>query len=114
MKNFSATKKTKIKMGIICALKISLAFIIIFFFYKCPFKLLFDIPCPGCGMTRAYKALLQLDFVAAFEYHLLFPLPILAVIYQFFNKKFNIGRKNELIALFVILLLFFVRWIIIL
>lgn len=36
--------------------------------------------CPGCGMSRAWLSVLQLDFAAAFRYHPLFwCVPILAV-----------------------------------
>lgn len=38
----------------------------------CVFRLLTGIPCPGCGMTRAWLAALRLDFAAAFAYHPLF------------------------------------------
>ena len=39
----------------------------------CPIKELTGIPCPGCGMTRAYLSLLQGDISAAFAFHPLFP-----------------------------------------
>lgn len=112
MKRYILKKETLKKIPSI--LFIILGFILIFFFYKCPFYSLFNIPCPGCGMTRAYKSLLLLNIQAAFEYHPLFPLPLLAVIYQLFHKKVNIGKKNEGIVLIIILILFLVRWIIIL
>ena len=32
----------------------------------CVFRLMTGIPCPGCGMTRAWLAALRLDFSAAF------------------------------------------------
>ena len=38
----------------------------------CIFRLMTGIPCPGCGMTRAWLAALRLDFAAAFAYHPLF------------------------------------------
>ncbi len=40
--------------------------------FGCPIQTLTGIPCPGCGMTRAYLALLHLDIPAAFHYHPLF------------------------------------------
>ncbi len=85
--------------------------IILFFFYKCPFKLIFGIDCAGCGMTRAYKALLRLDFISAFKYHSLFPIPIMVCIYQVFRKRICIGERNEKIGSIIILLLFLIRWI---
>lgn len=36
-----------------------------------------SIPCPSCGMTRAFKSLLSFDITKAFWYHPLFPLVIL-------------------------------------
>lgn len=38
----------------------------------CVFRLMTGIPCPGCGMTRAWLAALRLDFAAAIAYHPLF------------------------------------------
>ena len=35
----------------------------------CLFKALLGIACPACGMTRAYTALLRLDFASAFYYN---------------------------------------------
>ncbi|MBQ8283467.1 MAG: DUF2752 domain-containing protein [Clostridia bacterium] len=89
-----------------------LFFIIIFFFYKCPIKLIFGVDCPGCGMTRAYKALLKLDIKSAFAYHELFPIPFIFVTYLLFKKRIGIGEKKELIFLSIFYLMFIIRWII--
>ena len=35
----------------------------------CVFRSITGIPCPGCGMTRAWLAALRLDFSAAFHWH---------------------------------------------
>lgn len=43
----------------------------------CPFRLLTSIPCPGCGMTRAFIALASLDIKQAFSYNP-FSLPLFA------------------------------------
>ena len=41
---------------------------------------LFHIPCPSCGMTRAWIAALQLDFAQAFSFHPMFwSVPILYI-----------------------------------
>lgn len=38
----------------------------------CPIRWFTGIPCAGCGMTRAYAALLAGDIAKAFAYHPLF------------------------------------------
>lgn len=50
-------------------------------FWKCPTKVLFGIPCPGCGLTRAYFAAFRLDFKQAFSYHPLFPVAVPFLLY---------------------------------
>ena len=35
----------------------------------CPSVLLFNRPCPGCGLTTSFTAVLHGDFVAAFHAH---------------------------------------------
>ena len=48
----------------------------------CLFKWALGIACPGCGMTRAWLRLLQLDFAGAFSLHPLFwAAPILFLVY---------------------------------
>ena len=59
---------------------ILIAALCILFLYKCPYSYLFGICCPGCGMTRAFWALLHLDLQGAFHYHPLFGVVIAAVL----------------------------------
>ena len=44
----------------------------------CPSVLLFDRPCPGCGLTTSWTALLHGDFALAFHAHALGPFLYLA------------------------------------
>lgn len=39
----------------------------------CLIRLLLDLPCPGCGMTRALQALARGDLAAAVRFHPLAP-----------------------------------------
>lgn len=61
----------------------------------CPFYRIFGIPCPGCGMTRAFLACLRLDFAAAWRYHpMVFSLPYLLALFWkdgvvFAEKRWN-------------------------
>ena len=56
---------------------------------SCPIKFVTGISCPGCGMTRAWLAVLRLDFAAAFYYHPLFLLPPIAVILYLSKARIN-------------------------
>lgn len=39
------------------------------FKFQCIYKKIFGIECPTCGMTRAIKSLMSLDFESAFKYN---------------------------------------------
>jgi hypothetical protein len=59
---------------------------------SCVFQTLFGIACPGCGMTRAMIAALQLHFKEAFGYHPMFwSVPIL---YLYFLLDEGIFRRK--------------------
>lgn len=86
-------------------------------FYKCPIKWLFGMDCPGCGMTRAFKALIWLDIPSAFSYHPLFPAFGMIVLYVFylivFPDKKRLPKSVELltvgISLFAAVFIWFVK-----
>ena len=61
----------------------------------CPFKLLTGVPCPGCGMTRAYLYLFEGDIQGAFYFHPLFWLIPLLVLLSFSGKSpwFSVSIK---------------------
>lgn len=44
---------------------------------QCLIKEVIGLPCPTCGMTRAWVSVLRLDFKEAFWWHPLFPIAIL-------------------------------------
>lgn len=72
----------------------------------CPFRYFFGIPCPGCGMTRAYLALFSMNIPLAFHDHPLFPL-VPAIIYLLVAKRGLFGRmKPKAIALTIIAIIF--------
>ena len=53
--------------------------------YRCPLDFLVGIPCPLCGMTRAFVALVGGDVAGAFYYHPLWPLALPAVAFFVLN-----------------------------
>lgn len=78
----------------------------------CPWYALTGIPCPGCGMTRAVLAALQLDFITAFRMHsMVWSIPVLIA---FFWKDGKIFSKKWLnISLICVIFAgFFVNWIV--
>ena len=46
----------------------------------CIFKKLFNISCPGCGLTRSFRALLRFNIILAFKYNVLGPVLFITVI----------------------------------
>lgn len=80
----------------------------------CLFKALLKIPCPGCGMTRAYLSLFRLELGQAFAWHPMFwSVPLLVLLYFLDGKLFKTKWLNTalLIALGVG---FLVHWIMLL
>ena len=56
----------------------------------CPIKYITGISCAGCGMSRAWIALLHFNIYEAFMYHPLFFLPPVVVIVMLLKSKINI------------------------
>lgn len=56
----------------------------------CPIKYITGISCAGCGMSRAWIALLHFNIHEAFMYHPLFFLPPVVVIIMLLKSKINI------------------------
>lgn len=100
--------------------KYAIPIIAIIFFYliikllgletNCYFKAFFGIPCPGCGLTRAYLALLKGNILGAFYWHPLFLVPLIAIMY-IFNSRI---RRNIAGTKFwtVIAVIFIATWMI--
>lgn len=64
----------------------------------CLFHYLTGLPCPGCGLTRAFSSLLHGEGQAAFAYHpfafILLPLFVLIAAYNFFPAGTRQGLKR--------------------
>lgn len=55
----------------------------------CPIKFMTGISCAGCGMSRAWLAVLKPDLTAAFKFHPLFFLPPIVVVLYFLRSRIN-------------------------
>ncbi len=85
----------------------------------CPIKNLFGISCFGCGMTRAFICVLELDLISAFQYNAL-AIPLFFAIFLYiiifcidilFNKKIikkidTLLSKKFMYVIYVLLLCF--------
>ena len=85
----------------------------------CPIQNLFDVECPGCGLSRGFVSVLELDFEEAVRHHVLsIPLFCGITLYAVFavvdiccDKNYieriehQCGRKYMLVAYFLILVL---------
>ncbi len=70
----------------------------------CPIKAVTGIPCPGCGMTRAWLSVLRLDIRKAFAYHPMFwTAPVIAVfaVCDFRPFKSNVINVLAIAGMFV-------------
>lgn len=75
----------------------------------CPFRQWVGIPCPGCGMTRAWRAMLRLDITAAFSYHPLFwTIPLL--LFYLWKEGRVFGEKADTWLLGSLAVSLFVLW----
>ena len=67
----------------------------------CPTKILFGIPCPGCGMTRSVKLCLEGELLAAVRMNpniilvwIILPIAPFILITQLATKKDYLSRIN--------------------
>ena len=71
--------------------------------YKCAFKELIGIPCPGCGITRALLSLICLDFKSALQYNpMIYCYIVSVVIYVILKNKSE--RKLDWLLWFNVIL----------
>lgn len=78
--------------------------------HGCPIRLLTGIPCPGCGLSRAWLSFLHLDVVQAFRYHPLFwGIPLLLVFHWRWSDNGSPAAEK---ALFLLCALFILVYLI--
>ena len=87
----------------------------------CIFKLIFNIPCPGCGLSRAFKEIIKLNFAKAIYYNILsIPLLIFFIYWGILFIIDIIKKENKsidkIISFFkkyyiIIIILIIISWI---
>ena len=94
-------------LGILLALRL----------YKCPLVAFAGIPCPMCGTTRAFKAVLRGDIEMAFHHHPLWPMAIVTVVgivlHEMGVMKLPNWLKNTLLGIVIAayLVCYVWRWV---
>ena len=82
--------------------------------YQCPLLFFFGIPCPFCGMTRAFLCVLNGAIPRSFHFHPLWPLVLFILVILGLNKMKIIHISDKVInnGAFVIGILFLLCFII--
>lgn len=115
--------KNRIKNGLII---LSILILAILFFYgfdwKCVIKSTIHIPCPGCGLTRSFDQIMNLNIIGSFNYSILgFPLFIFFIISFVMISIDFIKNKDSYLKFiytilnkyyYIIILLLVLSWII--
>lgn len=66
--------------------------------WDCPFKQIFHIACPGCGLTRAIRELISFNFIKSFKMNILgIPITIIIILSIIFIIKDIIKDENKYI-----------------
>lgn len=78
-------------------------------FLPCGIRLLFGIPCPMCGITRAYRAMLCGDFCGAFKYHPLFWLLPVGAVLLYAVKNKAVRRRILIIGAVLLAAVYVIR-----
>ena len=83
-------RKNTFCIGLLCL------FLLFLLRYGCPFYNLTHIPCPCCGVTRAWLAFFRGDLALALRYHALFPLIPAAVAVYIFRDWFPKAKSLDI------------------
>ena len=92
--NWLSSKQKKLKF--ILELSLIFTFIDIFGkYYICIMKFFFRIPCPGCGLTRAFRCIFRFDFAGAMHFNILSPFIFLFLLLIFVITLYDLIHSTE-------------------
>lgn len=108
----------------VCAFIIAASYLLspnVRFFTVCPFRLLTTLPCPSCGMTRAFIALAHGQLLAAMHYNVASPflfsativIGLLGAIQSWRDADYlaRLWRAGKRLLISLVLLLMAIAWI---
>lgn len=84
---------------LLCACSIGLMKLI--FGMVCPMRIFIGLPCPGCGLTRAFILLLKGDIAGSIRMHPLL-LPVMAGVFLYLYQRYSLASYNKAIQLYCV------------
>ena len=90
----NGNKRQPAKWQVVFVFLLFLFLAVLLGFYRCPLVFLIGLPCPLCGITRAFIALFSGNIIEAFYYHPLWPLILLSII-LYILYSLNIIRPGK-------------------
>ena len=104
----------------IILMTIGLAFILSIFDIRfCPFFNIFKIPCPACGLTRAFTFIIQFKFIESLKYNVLaLPLVFFSFIYVILlitkriDLLYSFLNKYKKILIVITIIIMLIVWLI--
>lgn len=98
MRSFVLRRRTFLLKLLFTALYLGVTALLYLLHVPCMFRHFLRIECPGCGMTRAYLALLHGDLPRAFSLNPLFwTVPILFLLFMTEGKLFRRQWVNSIL-----------------
>lgn len=93
------------KNGIGCAAVLACLILFALIFHDvCPVQILYGLPCPGCGLTRAGVLLLTGHFAAAFSMHPFIYVWLLFLLYLAFCRYIRGCRPKGALQLLIVII----------
>ncbi|MBO4897617.1 MAG: DUF2752 domain-containing protein [Clostridia bacterium] len=77
----------------------------------CIWRYFFGVPCPGCGITRAYISAFKGDFKAAFGYNYMFISIPLVILYILYDGRLFKSPKADAVLLSLLAFGFLIHWL---